>query len=49
VELQKDLDGWVESYNNERTHQGKMCCERTPIETMLDGKLILAEKNIAQI
>ncbi len=24
--LQKDLDEWMESYNNDRTHQGKMCC-----------------------
>ncbi|MBZ7394549.1 hypothetical protein FMJ22_24525 [Klebsiella michiganensis] len=30
--------------NNERTHQGKMCCGRTPMETLLDGKRILAEK-----
>lgn len=48
-ELQKDLDEWVHYYNNERTHQGKMCCGRTPMETLLDGKLIWAEKNLAQI
>ncbi len=24
--LQKDLGEWMESYNNDRTHQGKMCC-----------------------
>ena len=48
-ELQKDLDEWVESYNNDRTHQGKMCCGRTPIETLLDGKSIWAEKNLTQI
>jgi len=47
-ELQKDLDDWIESYNNDRTHQGKMCCGRTPIETLLDGKSIWAEKNLAQ-
>lgn len=43
-ELQKDLDDWLSYYNNERTHQGKMCCGRTPIETLLDGKKIWAEK-----
>ena len=48
-ELQKDLYEWIESYNNERTHQGKMCCGRTPIDTLLDGKSIWAEKNLAQI
>jgi transposase InsO family protein len=29
-ELQRDLDLWIEHYNGERTHQGKMCCGRTP-------------------
>ena len=48
-ELQKDLDVWIEYYNNERTHQGKMCCGRTPIDTLLDGKTIWAEKNLTQI
>jgi len=36
--LQADLDGWLHHYNYERTHQGKMCCGRTPVETMIDGK-----------
>ncbi|MDP8051394.1 IS481 family transposase [Pasteurella atlantica] len=48
-ELQKDLDDWINYYNNERTHQGKMCCGRTPIDTLIDGKRIWAEKNLAQI
>jgi transposase InsO family protein len=43
-ELQKDLDDWLAYYNNERTHQGKMCCGRTPMETFLDGKKIWQEK-----
>ncbi|MBR9857336.1 MAG: transposase [Gammaproteobacteria bacterium] len=30
AEMQHDLDIWLEYYNNERTHQGKMCCGRTP-------------------
>ena len=43
-ELQEDLDQWIEYYNHQRTHQGKMCCGRTPIETMNDGKSIWKEK-----
>src|ERR1043166_5909857 len=43
-ELQKDLDAWLYYYNHERTHQGKMCCGRTPMETLLDGKKIWKEK-----
>lgn len=43
-ELQKDLDDWLYYYNYQRTHQGKMCCGRTPMETLLDGKRIWQEK-----
>ena len=43
-ELQTDLDEWLDLYNTERTHQGKMCCGRTPMETMIDGKQIWQEK-----
>jgi hypothetical protein len=48
-DLQKDLDGRMNYYNNERTHQGKICCGRTPLETLINGKSVLAEKNLAQI
>lgn len=44
--LQDDLDDWINYYNHERTHQGKMCCGRTPIETLIDGKQIWQEKKI---
>ena len=45
-ELQTDLDQWIDFYNNERTHQGKMCCGRTPFGTMMEGKDIWKEKFI---
>jgi len=44
--LQADLDQWIDFYNNERTHQGKMCCGRTPFDTMIEGKEIWKEKFI---
>lgn len=44
--MQEDLDAWIESYNHERTHQGKMCCGRTPMATFEDGKRICREKSI---
>lgn len=43
-ELQYDLDSWLDEYNNNRTHQGKMCCGRTPMQTLVDGKLVWGEK-----
>lgn len=48
-ELQKDLDEWLVYYNNDRTHQGKMCHGRTPMDTLLDGKQIWMQKNLNQI
>ena len=42
--LQKDLDEWMEKYNHKRTHQGKMCCGRTPMRTFLDAKHLWKEK-----
>lgn len=44
--LQRDLDDWIYYYNFERTHQGKMCCGRTPMETLEDGKKIWQEKRL---
>jgi len=44
--LQEDLDTWINEYNFNRTHQGKMCCGRTPIQTLLDGIQKWREKDI---
>jgi transposase InsO family protein len=46
--LQIDLDEYIQKYNNERTHQGKRCQGKTPMETFLDGKIIFNEKNIQE-
>lgn len=43
-ELQADLDAWISFYNQERTHQGKMCCGRTPLQTLTAGKEVWKEK-----
>lgn len=45
-ELQADLDLWLVEYNERRTHQGKMCNGRTPMETFVDGLKIWEEKNL---
>jgi transposase InsO family protein len=44
--LQKDLDAWLMKYNEQRTHQGKICCGRTPMETFDAGMVIWREKEI---
>lgn len=45
--LQADLYVWLMYYNRQRTHQGKMCCARTPMDTLEDGKRIWKEKFVA--
>ena len=45
-QLQADLDVWLVTYNEQRTHQGKMCCGRTPWETFEDGRRLAQEKVI---
>ena len=44
-QLQNDLDLWIDHYNNERTHQGKVCEGRTPMQTLEDGKEIWKENS----
>ncbi|EOS94367.1 integrase catalytic region [Erwinia tracheiphila PSU-1] len=44
--LQAALDNGLWHDNNERTHQGKMCCGRTPVATLPDGKWVRAEKEL---
>ena len=45
-ELQEDLDAWLIEYNERRTHQGKMCCGRTPLETFDAGVQIYWDKQL---
>ena len=47
--LQKDLDEYIASYNWKRTHQGKRCKGRTPMETFIEGKKLFEEKRLGQL
>ena len=43
-ELQADLDDWLTEYNEERTHQGKYCFGKTPMQTFKDSLHLVREK-----
>jgi len=43
-ELQKDVDEWVNDYNNDRVHSGKYCYGKTPRQTFLESKHLAQEK-----
>ncbi|HMK64822.1 MAG TPA: IS481 family transposase [Thermodesulfobacteriota bacterium] len=47
--LQTDLDAYINRYNLERTHQGKRCQGKTPMQTFLDGKKYYSEKNLNEM
>lgn len=44
-ELQQDADLWLSQYNNHRSHSGKYCYGKTPMQTFLDSKHIAVEKS----
>jgi len=48
-ELQSDLDLYLDEYNNERTHTGKYCYGRTPMQTLLETLSLAKEKMLDQI
>ncbi|KIC76629.1 Integrase core domain protein [Neochlamydia sp. TUME1] len=48
-ELQGDVDKWMNEYNNERTHTGKYCFGKTPLQTLLDAKHLAQEKMLDKL
>jgi len=44
AELQSDLDTWVAEYNEQRTHQGRWCYGKTPMQTFIDTLPVAKEK-----
>lgn len=48
-ELQKDLDDWLDTYNNLRPHSGRYCYGKTPMQTFNESKHIAIEKNIGNM
>jgi transposase InsO family protein len=45
--LQRDLDQWMQEYNEARPHQGRWCYGKTPMQTFLDSVPLAKEKQIA--
>src|SRR4026208_2210152 len=46
-ELQADLDQWLKQYNEERTHQGRWCYGKTPMQTFIDSVPLAKQKILA--
>ncbi|MBK6868007.1 MAG: IS481 family transposase [Burkholderiales bacterium] len=46
-ELQSDLDAWLQSYNAERTHSGKYCYGKTPLQTFIESAPLALDKQLS--
>jgi transposase InsO family protein len=49
AELQADLDQWIREYNTVRTHQGRWCYGKTPMQTFIDTLPVAREKLIQAV
>jgi transposase InsO family protein len=48
-EMQTDLNDWIYTYNHERTHSGKYCYGKTPMQTFIESKHLAKEKRIDEL
>ena len=48
-QLQADVDIWMESYNAERTHSGKYCYGKTPLQTFIESAPLAYDKQLNRI
>ena len=49
VDLQADLDAWITQYNEARSHQGRYCFGKTPLQTFLDASPVAREKSLLDL
>jgi len=45
-QIQNDLDEWIDHYNRDRTHTGKYCFGRTPLQTFEETVPLAKEKQL---
>lgn len=48
-ELQADVDTWMETYNAERTHSGKYCYGKTPLQTFIESVTLAQDKQLDRL
>ena len=48
-QLQEDVDAWMVEYNNERTHSGKYCYGKTPMQTFIESIKLAHDRELDRI
>jgi hypothetical protein len=43
------VDAWLQTYNAERTHSGKYCYGKTPLQTFIDSAKLAYDKQLDRI
>jgi transposase InsO family protein len=48
-QLQEDVDAWLAEYNTERTHSGKYCYGKTPMQTFIESVKLAHDRQLDRI
>jgi hypothetical protein len=48
-QLQEDVDAWMVEYNTERTHSGKYCYGKTPMQTFIESIKLAQDRELDRI
>lgn len=48
-DLQQDADEWIKEYNEERTHSGRYCFGKTPMQTWKESIHLAKEKDLSSL
>jgi transposase InsO family protein len=48
-QLQEDVDAWMTEYNSERTHSGKYCYGKTPLQTFIESIKLAHDRQLDRI
>ena len=48
-QLQEDVDAWMLEYNRERTHSGKYCYGKTPMQTFIESIKLAQDRELDRI
>jgi len=49
LDLQEDVEKWLLEYNEKRTHPGKYCYGKTPMQTFIESKHLAHEKMLDRL
>src|ERR1700741_368856 len=49
IDLQNELDKWINYYNNDRPHSGRYCFGKTPMQTFVESCTLAQQKQLDEL